>query len=81
MREKLEQKGKRARREDPKQGGNVLSNISSRRKTYALAAALGAIAGGLVVVLATRAIPRMMAGIMQRMMAQMGEGGCNPIEI
>ena len=58
-----------------------MSNISSRRKAYALAAALGAIAGGLIVAFATRAIPKMMSGIMRSMMAQTGEGGCNPAEI
>ncbi|MFQ5812321.1 MAG: hypothetical protein ACE5I2_03900 [Anaerolineae bacterium] len=57
-----------------------MSNISSRRKAYALAAALGVIAGGLVVAFATRAIPKIMSGIMRSMMAQMGEGGCNPAE-
>ena len=50
-----------------------------------LAAAIGAIGGGLVVALATRAIPRIMSqamsGMMQHMMGQTGEGGCDPAEM
>jgi CheY-specific phosphatase CheX len=46
---------------------------------------LGAIGGGLVVAVATKAIPKMMsqmmAGMMQNMMAQMGEAGCDPGEM
>lgn len=52
---------------------------------FILAAGLGAIGGGLLVAVATRAIPKMMskmmAGMMQNMMAQMGEGDCNPADI
>lgn len=59
--------------------------IKMRMKSYLLAAALGAIGGGVVVAIATQAIPKMMsqmmAGMMQNMMRQMGEGGCNPAEM
>ena len=52
---------------------------------YAVAALLGAIGGGLVVALATRAIPRMMSemmtNMMQSRMAQMETGGCSPAEM
>jgi hypothetical protein len=58
-----------------------MRNTSSRNKGYVLAALLGAIGGGLIVALATRAIPKMMSGMMQNMMAQMGEDGCNPAEM
>jgi hypothetical protein len=51
---------------------------------YVLAAILGAAAGGLVMVYASRAFPRMMASVMSQMMrdrmAQMGESGCDPAE-
>jgi hypothetical protein len=47
--------------------------------------ALGAMAGGLVVALATKAIPNMMSqmtsGMMQNMMAQMQNAGCDPGEM
>jgi hypothetical protein len=53
-----------------------------RRWLIILAAALGAFAGGLAVLLGTRAIPKMMnkmmAGMMQNMMTRMKEGGCAP---
>ena len=51
----------------------------------ATAAGLGALGGGVVAILVTRAIPRMMsrliAGMMQNMMAQMKESGCSSPEI
>lgn len=59
-------------------GGGKMVHANSRYKTYLLAAILGAIGGGLVVVLITRAIPKMMASIMRNMMSQMGEDGCTP---
>lgn len=62
-----------------------MSNVSSPTKGYLLAAVLGAITGGLVVALATKAIPKMMsqtvAGMMQKMMAQAGANGCTPSEM
>jgi predicted tellurium resistance membrane protein TerC len=49
---------------------------------YMLAAFLGAIGGGLIVALASKAIPKMisgmMSGMMQNMMGRMRESGCNP---
>ncbi len=62
-----------------------MSNVGSSAKGYMLAAALGAITGGIIVILATKAIPKMMsqmmAGMMQRMMSQVGANGCTPSEI
>ena len=62
-----------------------MSNVSSPAKGYLLAAALGAIAGGIFVALATKAIPKVMsqamAGMMQRMMSQERANGCTPSEI
>jgi CheY-specific phosphatase CheX len=57
----------------------------SHTKGYVLAAALGAIGGGLIVALATKAVPKiasqMMSGMMQNMMARMAKAGCNPAEM
>jgi len=59
-----------------------MHNAGSHNRGYVLAAVLGAIGGGLVVALATNAIPRMMSGMVQNMMAHMGgEDGCNPSEM
>jgi hypothetical protein len=62
-----------------------MNEISSNSKGYILAAGLGALGGGVVALLVTRALPRMMsrlmAGMMQNMIAQMREGGCSPSEI
>lgn len=58
-----------------------MENFDSDRKKYLLAASLGALGGGVFVALATRAIPRMMSGMMRNMMAQMGEAGCDPAEM
>jgi len=62
-----------------------MDKTGSHTRGYVLAALLGALGGGLVVVLATKAIPRIMsqmvAGMTRNMMAQMGEGGCNPAEM
>ena len=61
----------------------MYTNAQTRRTI--LAAVLGALGGGLVVVIATRAIPKimsqMMPAMMRNMMAQMGEGGCSPAEM
>ena len=56
-------------------------STNSYRKKYILATLLGAIGGGLAVAIATKAVPRMMAGMMRTMMAQMGEGDCDPAEM
>ena len=60
-------------------------NTRNPAMKYVLVAILGAIGGGLLVALATRAIPKimskMMSGMMQNMMGQMKESGCNPAEM
>ena len=62
-----------------------MKNLISSYKGYIIATILGAVGGGLIVVLATKAIPKimsqMMAGMMQNMMARMKEEGCNPAEM
>ena len=48
---------------------------------YVLAAAIGAIGGGLFVALATKAIPNMMSQMMQNLMARMEENGFSPADM
>ncbi|MGB9301315.1 MAG: hypothetical protein WCD51_12060 [Anaerolineae bacterium] len=61
-------------------GGSQSVNLK-----YALVALLGAAAGGLIVVVATRAVPRIlcrtMAAMMENMAGRMGEGGGDPSDI
>jgi len=62
-----------------------MTNLISRNKGYIIAAVLGIIGGGLIVTVATKAIPKimsqMMGRMMQNMMARMEERGCNPAEM
>ncbi len=58
-----------------------MNNTRSSTMGYALAVLLGAIGGGLLVSIATKAIPRMMSGMMQNMMIQMRKNGFNPGEM
>jgi hypothetical protein len=57
----------------------------STNQKIILAAALGALGGGVAVLLATRAIPKIMVqmrqGMMQNMMEKMKECGCTPSEM
>jgi len=50
-----------------------------------IVAILGALGGGLAVMLATKALPEMMSGLgpkmMRKIMGQMGENGCDPAEM
>ena len=61
----------------------MCTNDQTRRTI--LAAVLGALGGGLVVAIATQAIPKimsqMMPAMMKNVMAHMGEEGCNPAEM
>ena len=48
---------------------------------YLLSALLGATAGGFIVAYVGKIFPEMMSAMMREMMAQMGENGCNPVEM
>jgi len=50
----------------------------SHLRGYLLAGLFGAAAGGLLVVVVTKAIPKMMSRMMQNMMTQIGVGDCVP---
>lgn len=54
-----------------------MEKSGSRTGGYLLAAALGAVAGGLAVAIVGKVIP----GLMSNMMAQMGGEGCDPEEM
>ena len=62
-----------------------MDNKGSPYKGYFLAAGFGAVGGGILIALATRAIPKMMskmmAGMMENMMADMGAGDCSPSDM
>ena len=64
-----------------KEGKIKMNNTHSPMQGYALAVLLGAIGGGLLVAIATKAIPKMMSGMMQNMMMQMQKNGFNPGEM
>ena len=59
--------------------------MTASRKRYILIGILGALAGGIGLVLLIKAIPKMlsqmMMGMMRKMMAQMEQKGCAPSEI
>lgn len=55
--------------------------MDNKYQGYLLAAGLGALGGGLAAIMLTRAIPKMMAGMMQKMILRMKESGCSPAEI
>ena len=58
-----------------------MAGTGSDAKGYALAAAIGAVAGGFAVAVATRAVPKMGAQMMRNMMQQMRDAGFNPAEM
>ena len=58
-----------------------MSNGGSNLRKYMVATAIGAVGGGILVALASRAVPKMIAGMMYKMMAKMGGEGCSPAEL
>jgi hypothetical protein len=58
---------------------NRMSNTNSNKGKYVFAALVGAAAGGVLVAVSTRAVPKMMSemeGKCKQMMAGLGETGC-----
>jgi len=62
-----------------------MNPTNPHKRNYLIAAIFGAVGGGLFVAITTKAIPKimqaMMSNMMQDMMGQMGEAGCDPAEI
>ena len=58
-----------------------MPDCCSDARKYMFAVALGAVGGGLMLAIATKAIPKMMPKMMQSMMSHMGGEGCNPAEV
>ena len=58
-----------------------MEDEGSNTKKYMLTLAVGAIVGGIAVAWATRAVPKIMSGMMQNMMANIREEGCDPQEM
>lgn len=59
-------------------GEMKMGKKDSCSKRYVFAAVLGAIGGGVIVALATKAMPKIMSGMMRNMMGHMRKGGCDP---
>ena len=62
-----------------------MTGVNSNNQKMILAAGLGALGGGIAVLLMTRAIPKVMEqmreGMMQNMLEKMKERGCTPSEM
>jgi hypothetical protein len=55
--------------------------LINHRRGYILAGLLGAVGGGLIILLGTNALPKMFSKMMQNMMSNMGNGECSPAEM
>ncbi len=58
-----------------------MSNGGCNLRKHMVVMAVGAISGGILVALASRAMPKMMAGMMRNMMTMMGGEGCSPADM
>ena len=58
-----------------------MSDDRGNLRKYIIIGAIGALGGGLLVAIATRALPKIMSGMMHTMMARMGGEGCSPVEM
>ena len=55
-----------------------MTTLNLQQQKYIAATLLGAIVGGILVALATKAVPRIMSGMMKNMMQSRGENGSFP---
>ena len=62
-------------------GATNMDNTHSFGIGHVFAGLIGAVLGGLAVALVTKAIPRMMSGMMRSAMAQRRESGCNMVDV
>ena len=58
----------------------ALNEFKINQREYLLAAVVGAVGGGLIVALATRAIPKIFERVIQKLMLSMSESGRDPSE-
>jgi len=58
-----------------------MSDEGCNVRKYMVAMAVGAVGGGILIALASRAMPKMMAGMMRNVMTMMGGEGCSPAEM
>ena len=58
-----------------------MSNNGGNLRKYMIVGTIGAVGGGLLVAMATRAMPKVMSGMMQKMISHMGGEGCSPAEM
>ena len=58
----------------------MVNNFKNNPRDYLLAAVVGAVGGGLIVALATRAIPKIFERVIQKLMLNMSESSRDPAE-
>ena len=56
-------------------------DLINYRRGYILAGLLGAVGGGLIILLGTNALPKIFSKMMRNMMSSMGDGECSPADM
>ena len=58
-----------------------MADSGCNARKYFFTLVLGAVAGGIFTAYVTKAMPKIMAGMMRNMMSEMGGEGCTPSEM